>query len=106
MSPRLVCSVAFRSDMDCLPQWSMNERPARSSHGAARFRAAVAAPGHDRAAAGVRVRRTEEEAAMSRRKTAHPLIDQAAEQAAALVDTVTPHVEAARDRLLDDYVPQ
>lgn len=43
---------------------------------------------------------------MSRRKTAHPLIDQAAEQAAALVDTVTPHVEAARDRLLDDYVPQ
>ena len=54
---------------------------------------------------------------MSRKKNAHKLIDQAAEQATAFVDQaavqatalveqVTPHVEAARDRLVTEYVPQ
>jgi vacuolar-type H+-ATPase subunit H len=54
---------------------------------------------------------------MSRKRNAHPLIeqaaeqatalvDQAAEQASALVDQMAPHVEAARDRVVTEYVPQ
>jgi len=37
---------------------------------------------------------------------ANAFVDQAAEQATAIVDQMTPHVEAARDRLVTDYVPQ
>jgi len=43
---------------------------------------------------------------MSSRKRAHQLVDQVADQAEALVEHVTPHVEAARDRVVSEYVPQ
>lgn len=66
---------------------------------------------------GKRLVWTYEEAAMSRTKSSHQLIDHAAEQAnalvdqaatqaAALVDQMSPHVDAARERLVTEYVPQ
>src|SRR5690242_14665980 len=56
--------------------------------------------------AGYRSPITYREAPMSSRKRAHKLVDQVADQAEALVEHVTPHVEAARDRVVSEYVPQ